>query len=146
MSAQKSPSVGFAPTAATSAVAAAFAGTGTGRRASQAAPLPTGLASLKEWQDFTLQSSKDIKTGPRVTLPVLGSHLGKFGQGEPVRAKAIKCHGLMHLLPSDTAFEKIDGPPPYLDVLLQREHEMTDKIMSRRRAGQTTDHGKTKRP
>ena len=128
----KSPSIGAAPTAAMSAVEAAFAGRGTGHRASQGPPLPTGLASLKEWQDFTLQSSKDIKTGPRVTLPVLGSHLGNFGQGEPVRAKAIKCHGLMHILPSDTAFEKISGPPPYLDVLLQREQALTDKIMQRR--------------
>ena len=52
--------------------------------------------------------------------------------GDPVKSKAIKCHGLMHKLSSDKDYERIDGPPPYLDVLLQREQEMTVKMMSRK--------------
>ena len=38
----------------------------------------------------------------------------------------------MHKLSPNKAYDRINGPPPYLDVLLQREQEMTIKMMSRK--------------
>ena len=36
---------------------------------------------LDDWQRYSVQTALDAKGGVRVTLPVLGSHLGKYGQG-----------------------------------------------------------------
>ena len=38
-------------------------------------------SGLEDWQLYSVQTALDAKGGVRVTLPVLGSHLGKFGQG-----------------------------------------------------------------
>ena len=74
-----------------------------------------------------------ISSSHLLNLLILSYHLLiPHPPGDPVKAKSIKCHGLMHKLSPNKAYDRINGPPPYLDVLLQREQEMTIKMMSRK--------------
>jgi hypothetical protein len=35
------------------------------------------LIDIKSWQEFSVKTSTDMKNGPRVTFPVLGSNIGE---------------------------------------------------------------------